>query len=448
MRVSLTQDEREIVKEAIKDADAFRALILRYQSGEPVEHLVLEVSRRGIKREIEKHRAYFRDWKDLWQEGRLAALDAARRFDPSKGRSPFGWICDNVKWELRRWLINYGDVVRVPNHHYDRTGFGSRLRLVPVSRFFWQAHKEDQGRYDEQERIVDEDAVEVYEDLSYDEVVRLMPDVAWHLLRTLDVRSREMVHRRAMALEEEVLQEIADSYDLSHERVRQIVEQSLHVMRDRASELISPPRVFPKRKAADFYEWVSLLARAIDERAGGYSFVLPRYADYKVVGSPYQLVHSRSRCAHPVRVRADQKEKKKMKFEPTKSRFPKNFAGFWKPKTGDVLKGHIIDEFDGEYGKSLLVTLTAPLIVEQLDRQTSEKSDYEAKAGEVVGVNVKAGLRGLDKYVGHTATIKYLGMVAEGRTTQHQFDVDVSDKKVEITTKEVKAPAASKSARA
>lgn len=118
------------------------------------------------------------------------------------------------------------------------------------------------------------------------------------------------------------------------------------------------------------------------------------------------------------------------KFQPTKSRFPQNFAGFWKPKEGDVVSGYISDEFDGEFSKTLLVTLDKPLTVEAKDRDSGALVEVTAKVGESVGINVKAGLRGLDKYVGHTCVIRYLGMKQNGRTSEHVFDTDVSDTKV------------------
>ena len=117
-----------------------------------------------------------------------------------------------------------------------------------------------------------------------------------------------------------------------------------------------------------------------------------------------------------------------MKFTPER-KFPRGFAGFWKMNEGDVVEGVIRDVVDGDFGKSLIIALTKPLVVEQKDRTTGELKDYKAKAGEFVGLNIKANLKGLEKFVDHAVKIKYLGKTKlEGGLTEHQFDTDVLDK--------------------
>lgn len=138
-----------------------------------------------------------------------------------------------------------------------------------------------------------------------------------------------------------------------------------------------------------------------------------------------------------------------MKFTATKARF---LAGFWKPTKGDVVKGIITEEWDGQFGKTLSVLLVQKCTVEQKDRETEELSDYEAQPGDEIGVNVKAGLKGLEKYVAHEVTIKYLGKGPEqigSRTLEvHKYDVDVSDKPVDLADvrKKVSPKGTSKSA--
>jgi hypothetical protein len=137
-----------------------------------------------------------------------------------------------------------------------------------------------------------------------------------------------------------------------------------------------------------------------------------------------------------------------MKFTPTKARF---LAGFWKANKGDVVRGVIREAWEGEYGMTLAVLLSQPVVVEQKNRETAELSDYEAQSGDEIGVNVKAGLRGLDKYVGHEVTIKYLGKSPQqigSRTVEtHQYDVDVSDKPVDLADVRKNGGAPKKSAR-
>lgn len=147
-----------------------------------------------------------------------------------------------------------------------------------------------------------------------------------------------------------------------------------------------------------------------------------------------------------------QRKKNTMKFTPEKSHFPTNFSGFWKPKEGDVVRGVIRDAFDGEFGKTLIVEVCkneyGPAIevaVETRDRDTNEKITKTAKAGAAIGVNEKANLRGLDKFVGHAVNIRCLGKVAgDNGMSTYEFDTDLGAK---LPTKEEKKPqAASKSA--
>lgn len=116
------------------------------------------------------------------------------------------------------------------------------------------------------------------------------------------------------------------------------------------------------------------------------------------------------------------------KFSPVKGRF---LSGYWRPEEGDVCKGVIVEVAEGQFGPYLIVRLSEPLVVGQRNRETREVEDYEAQKDDEVGVNVKAGLRGLEKYVGHGVVIRYLGMKPESfgsRTIDvHAYDVDVTD---------------------
>lgn len=131
-----------------------------------------------------------------------------------------------------------------------------------------------------------------------------------------------------------------------------------------------------------------------------------------------------------------------MKFQPTKSRM---MAGFWKPEPGDVLKGVIVESWESDYGPNLTVRLTAPCTLEHKNRETGAQEQIDAEEGDMAGVNVRPGLRGIEKYVGHEVTIRYVGKLPTefgSRTIEmHTFDTDVSDKPVAAATDAPKAGA-------
>ena len=139
----------------------------------------------------------------------------------------------------------------------------------------------------------------------------------------------------------------------------------------------------------------------------------------------------------PCRIsRRSRKKKENMKFTPEKSRFPQTFVGFWRPKNGDVVRGVLIDAFDGEFGKTFMVELgkneygpANNVNVETRDRETKEKYERSAKSGDVIGINEKANLKGLDKFVGHALNIRCLGSSknAQGGET-FEFDTDLGSK--------------------
>jgi hypothetical protein len=146
-----------------------------------------------------------------------------------------------------------------------------------------------------------------------------------------------------------------------------------------------------------------------------------------------------------------------MKFTAEASKFPKTFVGFWKMQEGEIVRGILLDAFDSENdqpgfksSKCFIIELGknefgphVDVTVETRDRDTHDKIDRTAKAGTAIGVNEKAGLRGLHKLVGHAVNIKCLGKKAtDGGGSTYEFDVDFGAK-VPAKKDEKKAPQAS-----
>ncbi len=60
------------------------------------------------------------DEADLLQEGRLALIQAARRYDPARRASFLGWIEAPVRWAMQRFARRAARAVRVPHNRFNR----------------------------------------------------------------------------------------------------------------------------------------------------------------------------------------------------------------------------------------------------------------------------------------------------------------------------------------
>ena len=277
-QVRSTFIDYELVQAIRRDNALHCAYIKRFQNGEAVENVLLAVNAPIIKRVVQRYKRYWRDWSDCWQEGRLALLTACLRYDSGHNATPYTWIQIYVRSYIRRYLIRSAQAVPFPVHRYDRkqrspnsaTGAAAwkygTLKIEHNRTVLFSDHKNahwsngpaDTTGLSFEETLVDENALAL-ELLEEEDVVAKMPDLVWQLTRRLTAREREIVHRRFMKEEPDVLASIGSELNLTRERIRQLESIALEKLRMQCRIVKCDVHRF--RGRATFYEWVSALAK-------------------------------------------------------------------------------------------------------------------------------------------------------------------------------------------
>ena len=250
----LSEDEERRLAEQYRnheDLDAARRLVL--------SHL------RFVARVARGYSGYGLPQADLIQEGTVGLMKAVKRFDPSLGVRLVSFAVHWVRAEIHEYILRNWRIVKVATTKAQRKLFfnlrSAKKRLgwmnrreveevaadlgVPsrtVLEMEQRLHARDTsfdlpvGADDEQpapsgwiedRRFDPEQLVEAEEQGTRS--VRSLH----RALETLDDRSRSIVARRWLAEEKATLQELADEYGVSAERIRQIEKNAMKKMRGR-----------------------------------------------------------------------------------------------------------------------------------------------------------------------------------------------------------------------
>ena len=202
---------------------------------------------------------------DLIQEGNLGLMKAVNRFDYRRGFRFSTYATWWIRHTVGRAVANKGSAVRVPVHLSDmvsrvqrvRRDLASQLRRDPTLEELAQATDIKPERIEEMERQIPKHPVYLDQQLGDDSTQSRLdvfrdPQVEEHTaLDTLCERSRtelvvEMINSTLRPVEADIirqrfglgsdedeltLQEIADQYGLSRERIRQIQQEALVKLR-------------------------------------------------------------------------------------------------------------------------------------------------------------------------------------------------------------------------
>ncbi len=240
----LTEDEERGLAERLRtlsDLEAARVLV--------VSHL------RFVVRVARGYLGYGLPLADLIQEGNIGLMKAVRRFDPTQGVRLVSFAVHWVKAEIQEFILRNWRIVKVATTKAQRKLFfnlrSSKKRLGWLtqreaeqmaadlgvdtatvlemeSRMSGQDISFDPDPADDDDSIVapatylrtdDQDIADALSDSDWEQQATQQLSVA---LSKLEPRSRDILTRRRLIEPKATLQELADEYGISAERVRQL----------------------------------------------------------------------------------------------------------------------------------------------------------------------------------------------------------------------------------
>ncbi|MBK1734410.1 RNA polymerase sigma factor RpoH [Halorhodospira abdelmalekii] len=212
------------------------------------------------------YRGYGLALGDLIQEGNIGLMKAVKRFDPGVGVRLVSFAVHWIRAEIHEFILRNWRIVKVATTKAQRKLFfnlrGAKKRLGWLSRAEVEAVADDLGVRPEtvlemESRLSGQDigfdplssddeddeglrAPSAYlEDRRFDPAAviesedweRHQGGALHQALDQLDERSREILHGRWLAEERQTLQQLADRYGVSAERIRQLENNALGKLR-------------------------------------------------------------------------------------------------------------------------------------------------------------------------------------------------------------------------
>ncbi len=243
-------------------AEEERALALRLREDEDIEaarKLVMS-HLRFVVHIAKSYSGYGLPQADLIQEGNIGLMKAVKRFDPSVGVRLVSFAVHWIKAEIHEFVLKNWRIVKVATTKAQRKLFFN-LRKAK-KRLGWFTHEEVktvadelgvstkevlqmEARMSSQDQAFDLSAdddesgsfapVQYLEDKSADVETTVISDDwdanatkrLYSAIKTLDERSQDIIETRWLADDKTTLQDLADKYQVSAERVRQIEKNAM-----------------------------------------------------------------------------------------------------------------------------------------------------------------------------------------------------------------------------
>lgn len=243
-------------------ADEERELALRLREDEDIDaarKLVMS-HLRFVVHIAKSYSGYGLPQADLIQEGNIGLMKAVKRFDPSVGVRLVSFAVHWIKAEIHEFVLKNWRIVKVATTKAQRKLFFN-LRKAK-KRLGWFSHEEVQtvanelgvstkevlqmeARMSSQDQAFDLSAdddengsfapVQYLEDKSEDVESSVISDDwdsnatkrLYSAIKTLDDRSQDIIETRWLADDKTTLQDLADKYQVSAERVRQIEKNAM-----------------------------------------------------------------------------------------------------------------------------------------------------------------------------------------------------------------------------
>ena len=202
---------------------------------------------------------------DLIQEGNVGLMKAVRRFDPERGVRLVSFALHWIKAEMHEYILRNWRLVKIATTKAQRklffnlrsmkpgpgslsrkeaTSIASALGVKPEEVFEMETRLSgqdvalepppgDEGESFAPIGYLTDTEAEPAQLLERSETARNRSDGLRRALATLDSRSREVIEARWLRDEDDhaTLQELADQYGVSAERIRQIESKALKTMR-------------------------------------------------------------------------------------------------------------------------------------------------------------------------------------------------------------------------
>ena len=243
-------------------AEEERALALRLREDEDIDaarKLVMS-HLRFVVHIAKSYSGYGLPQADLIQEGNIGLMKAVKRFDPSVGVRLVSFAVHWIKAEIHEFVLKNWRIVKVATTKAQRKLFFN-LRKAK-KRLGWFTHEEVktvadelgvsikevlqmEARMSSQDQAFDLSAdddesgsfapVQYLEDKSADVETTVISDDwdanatkrLYSAIKTLDERSQHIIETRWLADDKTTLQDLADKYQVSAERVRQIEKNAM-----------------------------------------------------------------------------------------------------------------------------------------------------------------------------------------------------------------------------
>ncbi|MDF1822360.1 MAG: RNA polymerase sigma factor RpoH [Alcanivoracaceae bacterium] len=259
---------RAVSEVPVLDAEQERALAERLYFNEDIDAargLVL-AHLRFVVHIARSYSGYGLPLADLIQEGNVGLMKAVRRFDPNVGVRLVSFAVHWIKAEIHEFVIRNWRIVKVATTKAQRKLFfnlrGQKKRLARLSVEEAQRVADDlgvklkdvqemEGRLAAYDASFDGPTTEDDEDRAIvspaqylqsegDDPADILAEEDWNeqgaralavALKDLDERSRDILQRRWLADDKATLQELADEYGVSAERIRQLENNAIKKLR-------------------------------------------------------------------------------------------------------------------------------------------------------------------------------------------------------------------------
>jgi RNA polymerase sigma-32 factor len=199
---------------------------------------------------------------DLIQEGNIGLMKAVKRFDPAVGVRLISFAVHWIKAEIHEYVVRNWRMVKIATTKAQRKLFFNLRRLK--GRLGWM-NREEVEAVAKDLKVKPEEVLQMESRLSghdvsfsatpadgedayvpedylaaHGDAFEAMEQAEWtgrreaqmkQALTTLDDRARDILHRRWLTDRKEGLQELADKYGVSAERIRQIEAQAMKKLR-------------------------------------------------------------------------------------------------------------------------------------------------------------------------------------------------------------------------